>query len=331
MRQSRLLLLALFAACAKTDPAAPPRIQTHVTLARAATCESLTQQVHDTAVRQMRSAMDAWKGIAYAVPAAAGGSATPASPGAPASYSTTNTQVAGVDEADFVKNDGTRIFVLSGRTLFSATSWPPQNLALAGKLEIEGWPSSMFLEGNQVVVFSSIWTVPQGGGMGPGSGPGGMAGVPCPSAGCYWGWATAKISVIDVSDLSKPVVASELYLPGYAAGARRVGSSVRLILSDGVRWPAAVRWWPAYDPQLYQDKNKLAAAIDALENANESIIRATPLQAWFPEGKRKLVDGTAIDVGYDCNDFYISNVPERLGLVTIATLDLAHLEAGISR
>ena len=42
-----------------------------------------------------------------------------------------------MDESDFVKNDGTRIFVLSGRTLFTATSWPPQSLAVAGKLEIE--------------------------------------------------------------------------------------------------------------------------------------------------------------------------------------------------
>jgi beta propeller domain-containing protein len=332
--RSLFLLLALLAACGKGNSGGLPQIQNRVTLARAATCESLTQQVHDTAVRQMRSEMDAWKGgvILYGLPAAAGSNATPAAAGGPASYSTTNTQVAGVDEADFVKNDGTRIFVLSGRTLFAATSWPPQDLAVAGKLEIEGWPSSMFLQGDQVVVFSSIWTVPQGGGMGPGSGAGStVAALPCPSQGCYWGWPTAKVTVVDVSNLSNPSALSELYLPGYAAGARRVGSSVRLILSDGVRWPEAMRWSPAYDPELYQDKTKLAAAIDALENSNEAIIRATSLQSWFPEGKRKLADGTAIDVGYDCSDFYLSNAPERLGLVTIATLDLAHLDAGVSR
>jgi uncharacterized secreted protein with C-terminal beta-propeller domain len=328
------VLLFLLAACGNQNPASPPRIQTRVTLARAATCESLTQQVQDTAVRQMRSTMDAWKPatVAYAPGPAAGGDASPASAGAPASYSTTNTQVAGVDEADFVKNDGTRIFVLSGRTLFAATSWPPQDLAVTGKLEIEGWPTSMFLEGNQIVVFSSIWTVPQGGGMGPGPSPASVGStVACPTQGCYWGWATAKLTVIDVSDLSKPAAVSEVYLPGYPAGSRRVGSSVRLILSDTVRWPEAVKWWPAYDPRLYEDKARFAAAIDALENANEAIIRATPLQSWFPEGKRKLADGTAIDVGYNCSDFYLSNVPERLGLVTIATLDLAHLDAGVSR
>lgn len=332
--QNLLVLLGLLAACGKQQPAPPASIQRGVALARAATCDSLRGQIQDTAVRQMRSQMDIWKrGIGYGFPAAGGVDAAPAAAGAPASYSTTNTQVAGVDEADFVKNDGTRILVLSGRTLFTATSWPPQDLAVAGRLEIEGWPSAMFLEGNQAVVFSSIWTVPPGGGMGPGTGmgPSGISVVPCPSEGCYWGWATAKITVVDVSNLSVPAVVSELYLPGQHTGARRIGSAVRLVLNDTVRWPEAVQWWPEYDPALYQDPNKLAAALDALEAANEAIIRATPLQSWFPTGRRKLADGTSMDVAYDCRDFYLSNAPERLGLVTIATLDLAHLDAGVSR
>jgi hypothetical protein len=331
---SLLVLLGLLAACGKQQPAPPASIQRGVSLARAATCDTLTRQIQDTAVRQMRSQMDVWKGgIGSGLPAAGGVGAGPAAAGAPTSYSTTNTQVAGVDEADFVKNDGTRILVLSGRTLFTATSWPPQDLALAGRLQIEGWPSAMFLDGNQVVVFSSIWTVPPGGGMGPGSnmGQGGVSVAPCPSQGCYWGWSTAKITVVDVSNLSVPAVVSELYLAGQQTGARRIGSAVRLVLSDTVRWPEAIRWWPEYDPALYQDPNKLASAIGVLEAANEAVIRATPLQSWFPAGRRKLADGTSIDLGYDCRDFYLSNAAERLGLVTIATLDLRHLDAGVSR
>jgi hypothetical protein len=327
---SPLVAFALLAACGKGQPAAPASIppasiQNRVALSRAASCDSLAQQVQDTAVRQMRSQMDRRMGGIVGV---AGGAATPQPSGAPASYSTTNIQVAGVDEADFVKNDGTRIFVLSGRTLFSATSWPPQNLALAGKLQIEGWPGTMFLEGNQVVVFSNIWTVPPGGGMGP---DGAASSLPCPNHGCFWGSATTKITVVDVSNLAAPKVASELYLPGQSAGARRVGSSVRLVLSDGVRWPMGIRWWPPYDPALYQNPDRLAAAIAALEDANEAIIRSTPVQSWFPTGQRKLASGTLIDVGYTCSDFYLSNAPERLGLVTIATVDLANLGAGVSR
>src|SRR5882672_8325758 len=189
--QNLALMLTLLAACGKREAAAPATIQSRVALARAATCDSLQQQVQDTAVRQMRSELDAAKkgmGWLGGISTGAGG-ATPQAAAAPASYTTTNTQVAGVDESDFVKNDGTRILVLSGRTLFTAASWPPQSLSIAGQLEIEGWPSTMFLEGNRAVVFSSIWTVPPGGSMGPGGAP---AAALCPSNGCYWGWSTTK-------------------------------------------------------------------------------------------------------------------------------------------
>src|SRR5207245_7281042 len=116
--RSLCVMLALLAACGKQDPAAPARIETRVRLARAATCESLTRQIQDTAARQMRAQMDEWRsGFAYGLPAAGGAAATPAAGAGPASFSTTNTQVAGVDEADFVKNEGTPILVLRGQTL----------------------------------------------------------------------------------------------------------------------------------------------------------------------------------------------------------------------
>jgi len=356
-RTSGLLLVALLlamapiwlVACGKgaRGLGTPPGIAAQVALQQVSSCEALTKTVQDAAVLQMRAQLEQEKngyGVGYAG-GPGGGAGTPlAAGGAPANYTTTNTQVAGVDEADFVKNDGTRIFVLSGQTLYAAQSWPPESLALASKTTIEGWPGEMFLEGDQVVVFSSIWTVPQGGGGGPDGGggrggPGGGIGaggggslVPCrvDGGGCFFGWGTTKITVLDVADLHSPKVVSELYLPGFSTGARRVGGSVRLVLSDVVRWPEALKWWPQ-DPALYQDKNKLSAAIDALENSNEAILRATPSQAFFPNGKRKTPDGNLIDVGYRCTDFYASTAPERLGLVTIATLDLAHLEAGVSR
>ena len=321
----RLLPVLLAFACAKTAPELPAGIQTRVALSQATSCDELARTIQDTAVRQMRAQMDGSKDWLLRGTGTAGGvDAVPAASGAPASYSTTNTQVAGVDEADFVKNDGTRIFVLSGRMLYAARSWPPQDLALAGKLEIEGWPSSMFLDGDQLVIFSTIWTATA-------MLPGAATVAPCPMPGCGWGAGTTKITVVSVADLAAPAVVSEVYLAGSSAGARKAGSSVRLVLSDQVRWPEGIKWWPDYDPSLYQDKEKLAAAIGALENANESLIRATPVEKWFPPGERKLPDGTVLQLPYQCGDFYVSNAPERLGLVTIATLDLAHLDAGVSR
>jgi hypothetical protein len=327
---SSVILLALLA-CArqKATPSVPPPVTARVALQSAASCQDLTTSVQDTAVRQMRVQLDELKNGNYygGPPMTAGGGATPAAGGAPASYTTTNTQVAGVDEADFVKNDGTRIFVLSGQRLITAKSWPPSSTAVTGKLDIEGWPGSMFLDQDQVAVISSIWAQPQGGG---GAGPvgGGFCGL---GAMCIWGSTTTKLTVVNVSDLANPKVVSEIYLPGASEGARRVGSSVRLVLSDNVRWPDGMKWWPDYDPAIYQDKDKFVAAVDAIEDFDEALIRRTPIAKWFPDAQRKLDDGTVVDLAYRCSDFYLSNAPERLGLVTIATLDLAHLDQGISR
>jgi uncharacterized secreted protein with C-terminal beta-propeller domain len=325
----RILCTFLFAAaCQKASTLSsqkPPDIRANVALAPAASCDSLQQTVQDTAVQQMRSQLDAYKsGQYYAYPTAGGPVAAngPATSAAPASYSTTNVQVPGVDEADFVKNDGTRIFVLSRQTLFAATSWPPQNLALTGSLAIEGWPTDMFLQGNQIVVFSGLWSsLAQDSVASP---------IACIDV-CSSGASTTKITVVDVSDLANPQVTAQIYLPGYEQGARRIGSSVRLVLTDQVRWPAGVQWWPPYDPAWANDQQAFVAAIDALEDANEKIIRATPISSWFPDGERKLDDGTVVDLGYQCSDFYVANAPEKLGLVTVATLDLDNLDAGVSR
>ncbi len=340
------LLLAL-AACHKSGaalPDAPAPIVTDVTLTQATNCDALSASVIDAAVLQMREQLETEKSYdgccLFNGAAPTAGAASPASSGsAPASYSTTNDQVAGVDEADFMKNDGTRIFTLSGQTLHTATSWPASALALEGTLTIEGWPNDMFLDGNQVVVFSSIWTVPTGGGLGPGSsyGFGGPVAtgvdMPCEldGSGCFYGWGTTKITVVDVTNLAAPTVTAQLYLPGSETGARRVNSSIRLVLTDSVRWPEAIQWWPTYSDAIYQNHDLWVDAINALEDSNEAIIRATPLQSWFPDGQRTLQDGSTVDVSYSCSDFYLSNAPEQLGLVTVATLDLGNLAAGVTR
>jgi len=91
-----------------------------------------------------------------------------------------------------------------------------------------------------------------------------------------------------VPELSAPAVVSEVYLPGSAAGARRVGNSVRLVPADSVRWPEAMQWWPPYDPALYQPPDRRAAAIARLEDANEAVSRATPPWNGSPHRERNL-------------------------------------------
>ncbi|WP_437589720.1 beta-propeller domain-containing protein [Sorangium sp. So ce1000] len=85
-----------------------------------------------------------------------GGTATDDSGGESPAHSDTNTQVAGVDEADIIKTDGNNIYVLHGQSFYALTAWPASSLAVGGSLPIEGSPLEMFVAGDKVVVYSSV-------------------------------------------------------------------------------------------------------------------------------------------------------------------------------
>lgn len=315
-------------------------------------CEDLESYIEDTAVLDMRAQLTWQKdmigqwgkgGPIYAVddsappmspsPETADGAGSP-TPGtgnsAPDDYTGTNNQVEGVDEADFVKNDGTRIFVISGRTLYVHRSWPAESLAAVSSLPLEGWPREMFLQDNKVVIFSYVALEQQDPNSGSGSSDGMVA--PCdPYGGCgYYGQSATKVTVVDVSNLASPQVQDELYIPGNYASARRTDSSVRLLLNDSFRYPQGMRWWPEYSQELWNDEGRLKKEIDKLIVTNEKLIRAQTLKQWLPTGWRKRPDGSRVEVGYDCRDFYRSNTPAKLGFVTVASLNLAPTAAAES-
>ncbi|MFZ5470025.1 MAG: beta-propeller domain-containing protein [Myxococcota bacterium] len=292
-------------------------------------CAELEKYIEDTAVLQMRTSLELqkeggggwwWGGdvMMGAPQAEAAGAAADSSRSAPSAYTTTNTQVAGVDEADFVKNDGTRIFVLSGGTLYASQSWPASALSLVGKLKIEGYPREMFLEENdRLVVFSSVWNrYPM---------DARYTGDACASLDCgYYYSNTVKVTVVDVSNLAAPKETQSFYLPGSYSNSRRVGSSVRLVLSDSFRFPPTMRWYPEYSEGLYEDKARLAREYDRLIAENEKLIRASSLTQWLPPSKVTTPDGQIHSVARACDSFHKTNAPTELGLLTIATLNLAN-------
>jgi hypothetical protein len=192
---------------------------------------------------------------------------------------------------------------------------------------LEGWPREMFLKDNRVVIFSEVSLQEQGGSSGGGSKPGGGAMIdiaPCsPMGGCgYYGMNATKVTVVDVSNLASPRVDDELFIPGRYAHARRTDSAVRLLLNDNFRYPEDMRWWPEYSDGLWDDEEGLKKELDKLMDRNERLIRDRQLKQWMPNGWRKLPDGSRVEVGYDCRDFYRSNTPAKLGFVTVASLSL---------
>jgi hypothetical protein len=317
------LLLIVAAACHRSSSPsslpAQPGIDRSPHLSYATSCGALEAAIEDALVLQMRSELEqirkGWGG--WAVPVA--GDANPAGPG---SFTTLNAQVAGVDEADFVQNDGTRIVALAGGRLHLVASWPADAMAERASLAIEGWPRELFLAGDQVVVFSTVYVPRTIEGDHPACGGPMMGGVAADPAWCgYQASNVTKVTTVDVSDLSAPRVAAELYLPGSYLAARRIGARVRLVLTDELPFPAGVSFWPA-GASAYGSEADRDRAFAELAAANEAIIRGRALEDWLRGGTVKLPDGSTQELAHACSDFAVGPASVHPGILSIATLDL---------
>lgn len=93
---------------------------------------------------------------------AAGGAPTaaPAVTGQKASdYSTTNVQIAGVDEADYVKNDGEYIYTISGSQVVIVDANPAADMQIVSTINLsQRNPSQIYINGDRLVVIGTEYT-----------------------------------------------------------------------------------------------------------------------------------------------------------------------------
>ena len=138
------------------------------------------------------------------------------SPSREGEYSGTNNQESGVDEADFLKTDGFHTYMLNGPLLLIMEIPEFGQINLLSTLEIEGNPMSMMIEGDTMVVASSVygWQLEEGHPLieilaREFSYPN--------SDYVYQQYRSdlVKYSIIDISDRNSPAVQHELYLEGY--------------------------------------------------------------------------------------------------------------------
>jgi hypothetical protein len=140
-------------------------------------------------------------------------------------YSTTNSQVADVDEADFVKNDAGYVYVLSASGLQVFDAWPAPDTHELTTVPIAGSPTRMFLAENKLVVYART--------SGSGSSP-------SAAAGCTYGYdcraqaepGGTRVQVFDVSVPATPRELARYELSGGYVSSRRVGNIVYTVVSD---------------------------------------------------------------------------------------------------
>lgn len=163
---------------------------------------------------------------AVPVPAAPEGAQAPAATttSAGVQYSTTNVQVAGIDEPDFLKNDNKYAYLLSQDKLTIIDAYPGDTAKIVSKvgLDVKGnYLQNMFLNKDRLVIFyndnTERYAIPQ------------YDYIPNP---IYTPVTHAVI--IDVSDKENPKVVKNYEMTGYYTGARMIGNYVYLISNSYV-------------------------------------------------------------------------------------------------
>jgi len=310
-----------------------PSIQSTVALRSFDSCDELETFIEDGLVREMRNRLDPdinnrssgfdQLAVFAESDSVATAGAAPRSSG-PNNYTRTNDQVVGVNEADFIKTDGTYIYVLSGGKLHVTKSWPAEEMETVSELELQGQPREMFLEveANRLTVISGIFGTyenridPVSSDVSP------AQDIACEYEGCGRPITGTRVDVIDVSDKSAPDIIKFYEFPGQYRNARRIEDVVRLVLVDNARWPVELKWYPEESETFLGFDLFSERRYKRLMNENEDIIRSQDLSAWLPQARKVTSNGGSQDYAVDCAQTKAPTASTLSGLTNIVTLNL---------
>lgn len=139
-------------------------------------------------------------------------------------YSGTNVQVAGIDEPDLVKTDGTRIVAIASRRVHTLVM-RDGNPELVGSVALPDGlaPAEMLILGDRVLLIST-------GAVSPAAEP-----VPEPGrVDIYPAPAGTTLLEVDIADMAAPRVADRLDVDAAYVSARLTGETARVVLTS---WP----------------------------------------------------------------------------------------------
>ena len=139
-------------------------------------------------------------------------------------YSTTNVQVANVDEPDYLKNDSKYVYIVSRNTLSIIDAYPAESAKLILKiaLDIESqYIQNMFLNGDRLVIFyngqSDDEIIPQ------------FDFVPRRSYS-----PVTHTLIIDVSDKENPTILKDYSIDGHFRDARMIGDYAYFVTNSNI-------------------------------------------------------------------------------------------------
>jgi hypothetical protein len=259
------------------------------------------------------SAMPASPAPDFATPVGAGAIAPAVGPLAGLANATAGL---GIDEGDFVKSDGDRIYVTNGSGLFVLSAASAAATEIEASVSIEGQPVELIVSDGHVVVFSNIY------GPLPGSDE-----VYSPY---YYYYPTyTKLTVLDARSEAFDVL-RETYVEGYYSYSRSHDGIVRAIVQQ---YSKAQLDYPNVSYVDIFGHPRSQAEIDlqvdlwallAIESIEESV-----LSDYVPNAFER-VGGELVKQPLRCGDFLVPGPGlTQAGATSVVALDLGALDAPI--
>ena len=266
-------------------------------------------------------------------------------------FSGTNNQESGVDEADFLKTDGFHIYMLNGQLLLIMGVPEFGNLTLESNLTIEGNPTQMMIEGDRLVISSSIyyWNLPEDSDLRN------LMSEEVTVEGDSVGddkdddtgdWESTytytkvqnlvKYTVVDITNRSSPVIEKEMYIEGNYHTARMVDGTVRSVTHLWTYFDEIRTWVNLPDDYWSEDDldkrmDIWNESVDQTVSHNEGVISELTLDDFVPH-IYEMRDGEIFThpLTYEkCTEFSASADSAGRGFTTIMTIRMLDDEASL--
>ena len=322
----RLTFALLFLVACNDDPE-PPEIGT-VGLTKVGQCQDVEARLRADAIREMSLAMQrerkdvlengvcnySWGGE-YASDAAGAPPPTQNTSGGPRGEtprgSTTNNQVAGVDEADFVKRVDDLLYIAAQGAVWVLDVWPASEMRVVNRFTVEGTPHRLLISGDRRLLVISR----KGGAVGEEC----TYGYFCSADGEN---APAVLTVVDVSDPTAPHVMRKLEATGGYVAARRIDGTVHVVLSDTSPRLPAVQTRP--NIECGAGLLEIMMAFEVLEEQNRRLLATAPLLRELPGIVERDADGNAGENLLGCSDTWATATQDGSGFTSVLSFALGN-------
>jgi len=165
------------------------------------------------------------------------GAANAKTSGSDGDYSQTNVQVAGVDEGDIVKTDGTYLYIVNNQRVRIVRAVPATNMDEVASIDFEDSnfiPTDLYVEGNRLIVLGSSWN--QGGPVhimdSTGSPQVEKMASPMIWPGPSYNTQKAQVRIYDISDKNDPELARKVSFDGNTVSSRRIGDKLYVVINQ---------------------------------------------------------------------------------------------------